>query len=63
MDVDTYWLTTTDIGEPTVHGYDAFWIAPGSPYKDMAKTVWLIAGTRERDSMFWNVRRVPTHGH
>ncbi len=48
LDVDTYWLTTTDIGEPAVHGYDAFWIAPGSPYKDMAKTIWLIQQARER---------------
>ncbi|MBM4075372.1 MAG: CTP synthase, partial [Planctomycetes bacterium] len=48
LPVESQWLSTVDINDRAVSGFDGFWIAPGSPYKDMAKTVWLIQQARER---------------
>lgn len=48
LPVESLWLSTGDIDERVMNAFNGIWIAPGSPYKDMAKTVWLIQQARER---------------
>jgi len=45
--VEPRWLSTADIDERVVNSFDGIWLAPGSPYKDMAKMLWLIQQARE----------------
>ena len=42
VDVVSEWISTSDISEKAVSRYSAFWIAPGSPYQNMAATLDLI---------------------
>lgn len=46
--VDARWISTNDIDAGTVDHFDALWIAPGSPYRNMSRTLWLIQQARER---------------
>jgi len=48
------WVSTTEIHEALLQGYDGFWIAPGSPYKHMDNAIWAIKYAREN--------RIPTLG-
>jgi CTP synthase (UTP-ammonia lyase) len=45
---ETQWVSTADIQPDTADQYDGFWIAPGSPYKDMNRTLELIQRLRLR---------------
>lgn len=46
--VETRWCSTADLGEATIANCHGIWIAPGSPYRDMAKVIWVIQQARER---------------
>lgn len=54
LDVQTYWISTSDDRINNLSEYDALWFAPGSPYKDLAHTLNAIKYAREN--------RVPTIG-
>ncbi|MGZ8158255.1 MAG: CTP synthase C-terminal region-related (seleno)protein [Methylobacter sp.] len=41
------WLSTEDIGPKLFEHYSGIWVAPGSPYKNMDKTLWAIRYARE----------------
>ncbi len=42
VDAVSEWISTSNISEKAVSRYSAFWIAPGSPYQNMAATLDLI---------------------
>jgi CTP synthase (UTP-ammonia lyase) len=41
------WISTADISDDFFERYGALWVAPGSPYKNMEKTLWAIRFARE----------------
>ncbi|MDT4291713.1 CTP synthase [Methylomonas sp. MO1] len=47
LDINADWISTADINPPLFARYDGIWIAPGSPYKDMDKTLEAIRNARE----------------
>ena len=47
LDVRAAWLSTNDLDPATFPGFDGFWIAPGSPYKNLEKTLEAIRFARE----------------
>jgi CTP synthase (UTP-ammonia lyase) len=47
--VDAQWIRTGDICERVLTDFHGVWIAPGSPYKNMKKTLWLIQYAREHE--------------
>lgn len=46
-EIDAEWVSTEDIDERLFDKFRAVWIAPGSPYKNMEKTLWAIGYARE----------------
>lgn len=48
-DVQFPWIGTETLGSINKEDYDAFWIAPGSPYKDDQAVYDLIRWSREND--------------
>ena len=54
MRVVAEWISTADISSAFFARFDGVWIAPGSPYKDMHKTLQVIQHCREH--------RVPCFG-
>lgn len=43
------WVSTENLDEKIFPDYQGFWIGPGSPYKNMAKTIAAIKYAREND--------------
>lgn len=41
------WVSTEDIDPKLFEHYSGIWVAPGSPYKSMEKTLWAIRYARE----------------
>ncbi|WP_404304925.1 CTP synthase C-terminal region-related (seleno)protein [Neorhodopirellula lusitana] len=54
LDVEFEWLSTADERIEDLTTFDALWFAPGSPYRDMNRTVNAIRYAREQ--------KVPTFG-
>lgn len=46
--VDAPWISTRDITVDVVREFSALWIAPGSPYKNLANTLAVIRYAREQ---------------
>ena len=46
--VDAEWVSTAAIDDRLFERFDAVWIAPGSPYKDLELTLAAIRAARER---------------
>jgi CTP synthase (UTP-ammonia lyase) len=46
-EIEAEWVSTEDIDEHLFNRFCAVWIAPGSPYKNMQKTLWAIKYARE----------------
>lgn len=49
LEVHAEWLSTEAIDEALFERYTGIWVAPGSPYKNMDKTLWAIQHARERE--------------
>lgn len=49
MDLSTEWISTADIKPNLFEHYSGIWVAPGSPYKSMEKTLWAIRYARENN--------------
>jgi CTP synthase (UTP-ammonia lyase) len=49
VDISTEWISTADIEPNLFERYSGLWIAPGSPYKSMEKTLWAIRYARENN--------------
>jgi len=47
MEANASWLSTADISQELFKDFDALWVAPGSPYRDMEKTIWAIKHARQ----------------
>lgn len=49
LDIRYDWISTADISPALFKRYAGIWIAPGSPYKNMDKTLAAICHAREQD--------------
>ncbi|WP_235209181.1 hypothetical protein [Methylobacter sp. BBA5.1] len=47
IDITAEWISTEDIDQSLFDRYSGIWVAPGSPYKNMEKTLWAIRYARE----------------
>jgi CTP synthase (UTP-ammonia lyase) len=47
VDIGSAWISTADLDESVFRRHQAIWVAPGSPYKDLARTLWAIRHVRE----------------
>ena len=47
VDISATWVSTADIDQHLFEHYSGIWVAPGSPYKSMEKTLWAIRYARE----------------
>ncbi len=47
VDITANWVSTEDIDLRLFERYSGIWVAPGSPYKNMDKTLWAIRYARE----------------
>lgn len=47
LDVDGIWVSTEEIDKTFFERFSGIWVAPGSPYKNMDKTLWAIRYARE----------------
>jgi CTP synthase (UTP-ammonia lyase) len=52
--VESVWVSTDEIDTTLFERFSAIWVAPGSPYRDIDKTLWAIRYAREN--------RVPCFG-
>jgi CTP synthase (UTP-ammonia lyase) len=43
------WVSTQDIDESLFSRYSGLWVAPGSPYKNLERTVWAIEHARKNN--------------
>lgn len=46
-EIEGKWVSTKEIDEHLFERFAAIWVAPGSPYKNMEKTLWAIKYARE----------------
>lgn len=47
LNVTAEWVSTEEITSDLLKNYSGIWVAPGSPYKNMEKTLWAIRYARE----------------
>lgn len=47
VDIEGDWVSTENISDSLFDVYSGIWVAPGSPYKNMDKTLWAIRYARE----------------
>jgi CTP synthase (UTP-ammonia lyase) len=50
--LDPYWIATPDAAECELDGFDAVWVAPGSPYQNAAGAIAAVRTARERGIPF-----------
>ena len=48
FEVEGVWVSTEDINSALFSRFSGIWVAPGSPYKNMDKTLWAIQYAREK---------------
>lgn len=46
MNVEASWISTADVSPNVLDDFDGVWIAPGSPYRDMHRTLQVIQRAR-----------------
>ena len=49
VDVEATWLSTGTIPDDLFRDFDAIWVAPGSPYRNVSRTLAAIRHAREND--------------
>ena len=47
LDVKADWVSTADVGRALLDRYAGIWVAPGSPYKSLERTLLVIQHARE----------------
>lgn len=65
LNIRTEWLPTDSLEGATGGAlglFDAFWCAPGSPYKSFDGAINAIRFARERPPVYRHLRRVPARG-
>lgn len=50
--IDAYWIATPDAAEADLTGFDAIWVAPGSPYESADGAFAAVRTARERGLPF-----------
>jgi CTP synthase (UTP-ammonia lyase) len=45
--INATWISSADIDQQLFENYSGIWVAPGSPYKNIEKTLWAIRYARE----------------
>jgi CTP synthase (UTP-ammonia lyase) len=50
--LDPYWIATPDVSDCGLAGFDAIWVAPGSPYESAAGAIAAVRTARERGIPF-----------
>jgi CTP synthase (UTP-ammonia lyase) len=50
--LDPYWIATPDVAECELSGFDAIWVAPGSPYESAAGAIAAVRTAREKGIPF-----------
>jgi CTP synthase (UTP-ammonia lyase) len=50
--LDPYWIATPDAVECELSGFDAIWVAPGSPYESAAGAIAAVRTAREKGIPF-----------
>jgi CTP synthase (UTP-ammonia lyase) len=50
--LDPYWIATPDVAECELDGFDAIWVAPGSPYQNADGAIAAVRTARERGIPF-----------
>jgi CTP synthase (UTP-ammonia lyase) len=50
--LDPYWIATPDVIDCDLAGFDAIWVAPGSPYESAAGAIAAVRTARERGIPF-----------
>ena len=50
--LDPYWIATPDAAEDELAGFDAIWVAPGSPYRSSAGAITAVRTARMRGIPF-----------
>lgn len=50
--LDPYWIATPDAAECELSGFDAIWVAPGSPYESAAGAIAAVRTAREKGIPF-----------
>jgi CTP synthase (UTP-ammonia lyase) len=48
IEVSGLWISTEEIDASTFERFSGIWVAPGSPYKNVDKTLWAIRYAREQ---------------
>lgn len=48
LDIEGVWVSTEAIDSSLFSRFSGIWVAPGSPYKNMDKTLWAIQYAREK---------------
>ncbi|MGH3266017.1 MAG: CTP synthase C-terminal region-related (seleno)protein, partial [Trebonia sp.] len=46
--LDPYWIATQDVADCELGGFDAIWLAPGSPYRSSAGAIAAVRTAREK---------------
>jgi CTP synthase (UTP-ammonia lyase) len=49
LSVDSTWVSTAQLDESIFQNHQAIWVAPGSPYRDMGRTLQAIRHARENE--------------
>ena len=49
VNIKASWISTEDIDSRLFERYSGIWVAPGSPYKNMEKTLWAVRFARENN--------------
>src|SRR4030095_12534359 len=47
-EIEGVWVSTQDIDSSLFSSFSGIWVAPGSPYRNMDKTLWAIQYAREK---------------
>lgn len=47
--IEGQWVSTQDIDESLFSRYKGLWVAPGSPYKNLERTVWALEYARKNN--------------
>lgn len=45
-EIEAEWVSTADIGPDLFQRFNAIWVAPGSPYRNLEQTLWAIRQAR-----------------
>jgi CTP synthase (UTP-ammonia lyase) len=61
--IEGEWVSTQDIDESLFSRYSGLWVTPGSPYKNLERTIWALEHARKNNvPLFRDMWRISAHG-